>query len=273
MTTTKAPAKTTPKNLVSKLAEVMGLMAHIEKGGWNSNQKYRFVRESDVAEKASQLLAERNIFILQSVQEVKMEPLYESRGGMTMFLTTVKMGFQFVDGDSSSKTDILYFWGTGADNGDKGIYKAMTGAEKYFLMKTFLISTGDDPEADESTDKAAAGAAAGKGSKVKGGKAKAGTKRGGKTDDISQAQMSELSALVKEKGLTPPGFLALVAMTVEVPEGADANAIVKGLSSKDAATVIKALGELEESDEPEEPPPAEEASASEEAEQETMSIV
>ena len=38
------------------------------------------------------------------------------------------------------------------DAGDKGIYKAIAGAQKYALMKVFMIPTGDDPEADEGVD-------------------------------------------------------------------------------------------------------------------------
>ncbi len=44
--------------------------------------------------------------------------------------------------------------GQGLDNADKGYYKAYTGAVKYFLMKTFMISTGDDPELDSYRDQA-----------------------------------------------------------------------------------------------------------------------
>ena len=258
--TTKAPAKTTPKEpekpkgLFSKLAEIMGLMAHIKKEGFNPNQKYKFVRESDVAEAASRLLAERNIFLLQSVEESTMEPLFESRSGSQMFLTTVKMAFQFIDGDSDQKTETVYFWGTGADTGDKGIYKAMTGAEKYFLMKTFLISTGDDPEGDDKVDKESAGAAAKKGAKVSG-KASSTAKRGGKTDEINGAQMKAIGTLITEKGITAAGYLAVLAMTVDVPEGSDANVITKGLTAKQAAEVIKALGELGESEPKNEPQP------------------
>lgn len=36
--------------------------------------------------------------------------------------------------------------GDGIDKGDKGIYKAMTGAIKYYLSTTFLVPTGDDAE-------------------------------------------------------------------------------------------------------------------------------
>ncbi len=36
--------------------------------------------------------------------------------------------------------------GDGADSGDKGVYKAITGAIKYIMTSTFLIPTNDDPE-------------------------------------------------------------------------------------------------------------------------------
>jgi hypothetical protein len=39
--------------------------------------------------------------------------------------------------------------GEGEDRGDKAAYKAITGATKYWVMKTFLISTGDDPESGQ----------------------------------------------------------------------------------------------------------------------------
>ena len=37
--------------------------------------------------------------------------------------------------------------------GDKGIYKAITGANKYALLKTFLLETGDDPEEVSDADR------------------------------------------------------------------------------------------------------------------------
>jgi len=39
--------------------------------------------------------------------------------------------------------------GSGFDTAEKTVYKAMTGAYKYFLRQLFCIETGDDPERDE----------------------------------------------------------------------------------------------------------------------------
>ena len=43
--------------------------------------------------------------------------------------------------------------GEGADVGDKAPYKAMTGALKYALLQSFLLSTGDDPEDEHANSR------------------------------------------------------------------------------------------------------------------------
>lgn len=43
--------------------------------------------------------------------------------------------------------------GEGSDKGDKAVMKAQTAAMKYAVASAFLISWGDDPEADPSTDR------------------------------------------------------------------------------------------------------------------------
>jgi hypothetical protein len=272
MTTAKTPTK---MNLIAKLAEITGKLAHIEKLGKNKAQNYTFARESDVAAAASGLFAEYNVFVSQSmVSQHDTAFQYETRSGSKMYLTNLTMEYTFHDGDSDQTIGPLRFPGAGSDTGDKGVYKAMTGATKYFLMKTFLVATGDDPEADEKVDKAGAGAAAGKGSKVKGGKAKAGTQKGGKTDGITKTQMTEISRLIKDKGISQVGFLAVVTMVVDGDVDHDANVAVKALSSEDAGKVVKALNELNEV----ETTPFEETAASGAAEEhdgdsEGMSIV
>jgi hypothetical protein len=64
------------------------------------------------------------------------------------------MTFSLIDAESGERHDVAWA-GTGDDKSDKGIYKGYTGSLKYFLMKTFLVSQGDDPEGDESTDRRA----------------------------------------------------------------------------------------------------------------------
>ncbi len=62
-------------------------------------------------------------------------------------ITTLEMAFAIIDAETGTTIERPWI-GTGQDKGDKGADKAYTGAVKYFLMKTFMIPTGDDPEND-----------------------------------------------------------------------------------------------------------------------------
>ena len=229
-------------SLIAKLAEIAGLMAHIPKDGWNANQKYKFVKESDVAEKASTLLAERGIFLHQTVVASSREPLYTTQNNATMWMTHVEMAFQFIDA-SGEVSPVAVFHGDGADTGDKGIYKAMTGAEKYFLMKTFLVSTGDDPEADEKVDKAAAAAGAAQGPVRVGKSAVAGAGRGGKSSHATAAQVTEIARLAGKLQLDADSIVPVIKKIIgtEPEEGQKLREWLGGLTSDQAAGIVTAL--------------------------------
>jgi hypothetical protein len=49
---------------------------------------------------------------------------------------------------------IISTWeGEAEDTGDKAFWKAYTGTLKYAHMKTWMVSTGDDPERDEGSER------------------------------------------------------------------------------------------------------------------------
>lgn len=125
--------------LAAKLAQIMGKIEdRIPKHGWNDFHKYEYVTEADIADHMRGILAEHNVAFLASVEEAS---------DLGNNITRLRIKFSFIDGDSDERLD-FYGFGDGQDKGDKGIYKAFTGAAKYALMKTFLIATGDDPEDD-----------------------------------------------------------------------------------------------------------------------------
>lgn len=231
--------------LAAKLAEIMGEMAHVKKEGFNKAQNYRFVRETDVAEKASELLAARHIWVHQSVISEEMVPLYTTASGSQMWLTKLQIAFKFIDGDTKEETEPQTFSGHGADTGDKGVYKAMTGAEKYFLMKSFLVSTGDDPEADEKVDKAAAAAGSTGAPRVVRGN-QAGVQRGGKSSSATAAQVNEIARLVKELNLTVDSVLPIIQATLgHIPaDGQTLRDFLGAQKGEDAAKLISTLMEF-----------------------------
>lgn len=131
-------------SLVKKLAEVMAAVDRVAKRGRNDFHRYDYATEADIAAAIRQELASRSVLLVPAITGESRVPVGE-KGEV---LTTLDMEFTFYDGDSQEQ--ITRPWkGYGTDKGDKGGYKAMTGGEKYLLLKTFLIPTGDDPEQDD----------------------------------------------------------------------------------------------------------------------------
>jgi hypothetical protein len=140
--------------LAAKLAELMGEVEALPKNGWNDHFKYHFVQEADVVAALRAGLSKRKIAFLPSVTDVQDTTIVtkSQNGEKTKLITTVRMSFQFVDGESGEV--LTREWaGRGEDASDKGLYKAITGGNKYFLLKCFLIPTGDDPEQESKQER------------------------------------------------------------------------------------------------------------------------
>lgn len=127
--------------------------------------------------------------------------------GTSEDITQVMLKGRFVWWNPESKeleTTADQLWaGYGDDAGDKGIYKAITGGVKYMLMKTFQISTGDDPEGDESTDKRAAAREADRPVTVQRGgqQGRRPPAAGGRQEGTSEPQRKVLKDLLVKAGL------------------------------------------------------------------------
>jgi hypothetical protein len=128
-------------SIYARLAAVLAQIKRVPKNGRNSFHKYDYVTESDLVDHVRDLLAAEGVCVIPSVVE------HTVTGSGKDQITTVTLDITLAsDGGQVTGTWI----GQGQDNADKGYYKAYTGAMKYFLLKTFLISTGDDPERDEA---------------------------------------------------------------------------------------------------------------------------
>jgi hypothetical protein len=138
------------KQLVKKLAQVMQQVQYIQKRGHNKFHNYKYATEADVNEKVREELSKQNVIMLPSMKSHDLRET-KTKSGNTEYIVCVDMEFKFVDGDTGEELSIQMS-GEGQDVGDKAIYKAISGAQKYALMKVFMIPTGDDPEADTGGD-------------------------------------------------------------------------------------------------------------------------
>jgi hypothetical protein len=138
-----------PVSLATKLAEIMAEVEHVAKRGHNDHFGYDFATEADVSAAIRGGLAKRHVAILPSITDIQDQVVVRktSNGEKTTVVTTVRMVFTFVDGETGEREDRSWA-GRGEDSLDKGLAKAVTGGNKTFCLKTFQIPTGDDPERD-----------------------------------------------------------------------------------------------------------------------------
>jgi hypothetical protein len=131
--------------LARKLAAISAEVKRVGKSGYNEHFKYAFANENDLLDAVRGHFAAANIAIIPRAipESLVITPGQGNR--KDQIVTTMMVEFTIVDGDSGVR-EIGCYPGCGSDNLDKGPYKAVTGATKYFLQKLLLIPTGDDPE-------------------------------------------------------------------------------------------------------------------------------
>ena len=130
-------------NIVTKMLQVMEEVAYVQKDKRNEFQHYNYASESAAIAAIRPALIKAGLFMLPSVEKMWLD----DRGN-----THVEMLYRIFD----SSGDYIQFKavGSGQDKSvDKGVYKALTGASKYALLKTFMLETGDDPEVPREDEK------------------------------------------------------------------------------------------------------------------------
>lgn len=193
---------TAPNSLASKMVNVMAAVERIAKTGRNTAQGYDFVTDADVLDALRKAFVTEGIATVTSVTAIETVP-FETTKGSKQFLVTVKGDVTLVSG---SESYVVYGVGQGADSGDKGVYKAITGMVKYALLKTFLIPTGDDPEQDERPASKPSGRPSGENAASRGA-ATEGAQAGG----LSKGQKAMLAIKFREAGLENGQRTAFIA--------------------------------------------------------------
>jgi hypothetical protein len=131
--------------IIKALHEVMSKVSYVQKSGKNAFHGYKYAGEADLLEKLRPAMLEVGLMLIPSITDVS--PI-DDHG-----VTTVRMQYTLVHKDGDIWPHHICAAGQGGDRnkngvGDKGLYKAITGANKYLLFKLFQIETGDDPESD-----------------------------------------------------------------------------------------------------------------------------
>lgn len=139
------------QNLATKLCRILGQATYVQKKGRNTAQGYNYAMEADFLELIKPLLTEEKIIVLPRFQFIESHD-GQTKNGSPVCRVTLALELTFLDAESGTSF-VVSTIGQGVDSQDKAPYKAMTGALKYALSKTFLIPTGDDPENDSPEEK------------------------------------------------------------------------------------------------------------------------
>ena len=141
-------------SLHKKLAQVMWEADRIPKNGTAPAAMggFKFVQVGDAADAIRKALAEKSVSMIPTAIEVVGETEHPTSSGKMMTTLTVRTTWTLTDGDSG-ETTVIQSLGSGADMGDKAAPKAQSNAMKYALLMGFLLSTGDDPEQTDTSDR------------------------------------------------------------------------------------------------------------------------
>lgn len=130
--------------IAKALHQVMEKVAYVQKTGKNDFHGYKYAGEADLLAVLRPAMIEAGLLLLPSNKSTS---TIDEFGNVT-----VLMEYTLAHKDGDVWPEKLVSAGMGNDRakngsvGDKGVYKAITGANKYLLFKLFQIETGDDPE-------------------------------------------------------------------------------------------------------------------------------
>ncbi len=135
-----SPGPNSPATTIGfKMAKVLAEIQKIPKEGYNEHFGYKYVREDTLTEQIRPLLAKHGISLMFGA-----EVLPDPGEGRTRVLAK----FTLTDVHGNQLESQVPGEGKDLHHQDKALPKALTGAVKYWLYKTFLVSTGDDQEMD-----------------------------------------------------------------------------------------------------------------------------
>ena len=115
---------------------------------------YKAVGEKDILDAVKPIESKYGIYsfpVSRKIIESGIQERETQYGVNKQLFMRLEVVYRFVNIDDPEDYIEVTSYGDGIDSGDKATGKAMTYADKYALMKAYKISTGDDPDKEDST--------------------------------------------------------------------------------------------------------------------------
>lgn len=136
---------TTSNKIYQAMAAIMRDIDAIGKDKTNKQQGFQYRGIDDIANALHPLLSKHGVFLTSEILSKSREERTTAKGGALIY-TMLRMRYTFHAEDGSAISTEAE--GEGMDSGDKSSNKAMSIAQKYALLQTFLIPTEDQAEPD-----------------------------------------------------------------------------------------------------------------------------
>jgi hypothetical protein len=130
-------------SVVERVAAVMSDCWRIEKSGKNEQQGYAFAQEGDITEMLRAAMGRARLILHATIvgEDRYVAKFRNSEGtGVIVHVDYTLLG-------PNDSLPASRWSGEATDNSDKAVPKALTAAKKSYLVHTFLLSTGVDPDA------------------------------------------------------------------------------------------------------------------------------
>lgn len=131
-------------NIYEKLIEVRKAVPYLKKD--NAGYQFKYVSSSQTLGAVRAEMDQQKLLLIPEVTAKEVREHVTSKGGKEFF-TELNITFTWVNAENPEERISCPWYGQGIDSGEKGVGKAMTYAEKFFLLKFFNIATDkDDPD-------------------------------------------------------------------------------------------------------------------------------
>ena len=144
-------------NIFEKMLNITNEISNVNKNLTVGEGKsaYKAVGEADILKAVKELEFKYRVYSYPINREVLESTMYTTTnnyGEKNNIFSRIKTAYRFVNIDKPDEYIETITFAEGIDTQDKGSGKAMTYSDKYALMKSYKIITGEDPDQNPSED-------------------------------------------------------------------------------------------------------------------------